>query len=121
MADWPDDEDLKNLQALFSCYLDHHVLKYTRQRRRFSNTDEKDVHKDRIPARMKPDVKYLQSLLDHLLGRKPFRPTYNNTELQSISSGIIEEVSVNVDSAKTIGESIIASMIGKSVSQHKFS
>ena len=95
------------------------MLKYTRQRRRFSNTDEKDVHKDLIPARMKPDVKDLQSLLDHLLGRKPF--AYNNTELQSISSGIIGEVSVNVDSAKTIGESIIASMIGKSVSQHKFS
>ena len=42
-------------------------------------------------------------------------------ELQSLSSGIIGERSVNVDSAKTIGEYIVASMVGKSVSQHTFS
>ena len=83
-----------------------------------SNTEEKAVHKNLTPARMKHDAKDLQSLLDYLLERKPF--SYCNTELQSFSSGIIGEGSVNVDNAKTIGESIVASMVGKSVSQHKF-
>ena len=84
-----------------------------------SNTYEKAVHKDLTPARMKRDAKDLQSLLDYLLERKPF--SFSNTELRSLSSVIIGEGSVNVDNAKTIGESIVASMIGKSVSQHNFS
>ena len=34
LSDWPEDEDLNNPQVLFGCYLDQHVLKYTRQCRR---------------------------------------------------------------------------------------
>ena len=83
-----------------------------------SQPDGDAVHKDISQSRLKRDAKDLQTVLDYLQERKPF--TQNSKELHSLSSGIVGEGSVNVDSAKTIGDAILISMVGKSVSQHKF-
>jgi len=62
-----------------------------------------DVHKDLFKAR---------------LHRDPFK---SDQGLCSLSSGVIADTSVNVDSAKQIGSQIVASMCDKSVSEFKFS
>ena len=84
-----------------------------------SDTGKGAVHKDLTPARIKRDTKDLTSVLDFVANRTPF--ACNTKELQSLSSGIIGKGPVNVDTAKTIGESILASMEGQSVQQHTFS
>ena len=84
-----------------------------------SDTGKGAVHKDLTPARIKRDTKDLTSVLDFVANRTPF--ACNTKELQSLSSGIIGKGPVDVDTAKTIGESILASMEGQSVQQHTFS
>ena len=69
-------------------------------------------------ARVKPDTKDLQTVIECLKERNPF--SRSSKDLHSLSSGIIGEGSVNIDSAKEVGESILVTMEGKSVSQHKF-
>jgi hypothetical protein len=57
----------------------------------------------------------LQSVLDYFTERQPFGTDY--IELHSLSSGV---VAVNVDSAEAVGNTILSSMDGMSVSQFKF-
>ena len=84
------------------------------------STHEVEIfHKDTTTAKLKRDAKDLQSILDYLTERKPF--SKNTNKLRSLSSGIIAEGSVNVDSAETSGVAILTSMEGLSVSKHKFS
>lgn len=82
-------------------------------------TGSGEMHKDLAPARIKRDAKDLQAILDHINESKPF--SKNNKELRSLSSGFIADGSLNVDSADTVGTTILASMEGMSVSKHKFS
>ena len=49
--------------------------------------------------------------MSYLEERKPF--ARNSKELHSLSSGIIGEGSVNVDSARAVGDSILDCMVGK--------
>ncbi len=83
-----------------------------------SNSHTNEIHKDRRKSRMERDLKDMQSILDYFTERKPFGS--DRTELHSLSSGIVAEKSVNVDSAKSIGAKIVRSMEGMSVSQFKF-
>ena len=67
---------------------------------------------------MKRDAKDIQTILDYIKDSNPF--THATTDLHSLSSGLIDDSSVNVDSADQIGSDIITSMQGKSVSEFKF-
>jgi len=84
-----------------------------------SNSYSVDMHKDRINSRMDRDSKDLQSVLDYLTERTPFGT--DCIELRSLSSGIVAEKSVNVDSADIVGSKILTSMDGMYVSKFKFS
>jgi hypothetical protein len=82
------------------------------------SADAGKIHRERTQATRNRDAKDLQSILDYFEERKPF--SKNTKELRSLSSGLIAEGSVNVDSAKTVGEAILVSMEGMAVSKHKF-
>ena len=84
-----------------------------------SDMDHDDKHKDLTKARLQQDGKDMQKIFDLLEERKPF--SNDNTDLHSISSGVVADPSVNVDSAEMAGSSILESMVGKSVLKHKFS
>jgi hypothetical protein len=77
-----------------------------------------ECHKGRMKAKMLRDNKDLQVIIDYFTERKPFT---NLPELRSLSSGIIADASVNVETARPVGEAIIASMEGVSVADYKFS
>ena len=64
------------------------------------------------------DGKDIQKIIDLLEERKPF--SNDNTDLHSLSSGVVADPSVNVDSAEMAGSSILEFMVGKSVLKHKF-
>ena len=81
--------------------------------------DHDDKHKDLTKARLQRDGKNMQKIIDLLEERKPF--SNYNTDLRSLSSGVVADPSVNVDSAETAGSSILEFMVGKSVLKHKFS
>ena len=80
---------------------------------------DNEVHEDLTKARITRDSKDIQCILDFFGERKPF--SKDTVDLRSLSSGVIADDSVNVDSAETIGSTILTSMFGKSVSDHKFS
>ena len=80
-----------------------------------SNTDVS--HKDLCQARLKHDANDLQKILDYLDEKQPF--SKSSHELRSLSSGVMADTSVNVDSAVEVGSAILASMEGLSVSNHK--
>jgi hypothetical protein len=77
-----------------------------------------EIHKDLMKARITRDSKNIQCILDFFVERKPF--SRDTVDLRSLSSGVIADDSVNVDSAETIGSVILTSMFGKSVYDHKF-
>ena len=81
--------------------------------------DHDDKHKDLTKARLQRDGKDIQKIIDLLEERKPF--SNYNTDLHSLSSGVVADPSVNVDSAEMAGSSILEFMVGKSVLKHKFS
>ena len=74
------------------------------------------VHKDPSEAGVKRDTKDIQAVIAHLKERKPF--SRNNKELNSLSSGIIGEGSVNFDSAKAVGNSILPWPHGRESQYH---
>lgn len=84
-----------------------------------SNNYSEEIHKNRAKSRMERDSKDLQSVLDYFTERKPFGTDCK--ELRSLSSGVVAEKSVNVDSAEVVGTKILTSMDGMSVSKFKFS
>ncbi len=83
-----------------------------------SNRHADELHQDRSKSRIERDSKDLQSILDYFTERMPFRT--DSIELRSLSSGIVAEKCVNVDSAELIGTKILSSMDGLFVSQFKF-
>ena len=106
-------EELTNL--LPACGEVHKALREVTD---LTSTDEEVEHKALSQARIKRDTKDLQTVMSYLEEREPF--ARNSRELHSLSSGIIGDGSVNVDSARAVGDYILDYMVGKSVSQHKF-
>ena len=79
------------------------------------NTSEQ--HKDLTTARQGKDMADTCELLEFLESRNPFSDNYS---LRSIATGINAGISVNVDTAKDVGEKILASMAQQKVLQHSF-
>ena len=83
-----------------------------------TNTSDKEVHKDRSAARMARDAKDLQTILHYFSERKPFSKDLR--ELRSLSSGVLADKSVDVDTAESFGQAILQSLYGKSVAEYTF-
>ena len=79
------------------------------------NTSEQ--HKDLNTARQGKDLTDSCELLEFLESRNPFS---DNCSLRSIATGINAGISVNVDTAKHVGEKILTSMAQQKVLQHRF-
>ena len=60
---------------------------------------DNEVHKDLMKARITRESKDIQCILDFFGERKPF--SKDTVDLDSLSSGVIADDSVNVDSAET--------------------
>ena len=68
---------------------------------------------------MEHDGKDLQTVLDYVCERAPFNE--NTKDLRSLSSGIMADTPVNVNSAEAIGTTIVRRMEGQTVAGFKFS
>ncbi len=77
------------------------------------------THQDSSMGRMEHDAKDIQSVIEFFIDRKPF--CKDLSELRSLTTGIIAEKTVNVDSAEAVDSSIFTSMVWMSVGKHKFS
>ena len=78
------------------------------------NTSEQ--HKDLTTARQWKDIAESCELLEFLESRNPFS---ENCSLRSIATGTNAVISVNVDTAKYVGEKILTSMAQQKVLQHR--
>ena len=76
-----------------------------------------EQHKDLTTARQGKDMADSSELLEFLESRNPFSDNYS---LRSIATGINAGISVNVDTAKYVGENILTSMAQQKVLQHSF-
>ena len=103
--------DLTNQPDWSGFYLCQHVVQEITS---LSNNHSADIHKDRTKSSMDRDSKDMQSVLDYFTERRPFAT--DCIDFRSMSSGIVADKSVNVDSAEVIGTKIITSMEGMSVS-----
>ena len=79
------------------------------------NTSEQ--HKDLNTAGQGKYIADSCELLEFLKSRNPFS---DNCSLRSIATGITGDISVNVDTAKYVGEKILTSMAQQKVLQHSF-
>ncbi|WAR03769.1 hypothetical protein MAR_010327 [Mya arenaria] len=79
------------------------------------NTGEQN--KDMTDARQARDMKDAQIVLNYLLERNPF---CQDPSLCSVSTGVHAHISVNVDKAKTIGNTILARMDGHTIAEYSF-
>ena len=70
-------------------------------------------------ARMEGDAKDLQCIINYSCERKPFIRDIEG--IRSLSTGLIAETSVNVNTTELVGTAILESMEGRSVFKHKFS
>ena len=75
-------------------------------------------HKDLSCARTSLDMADIQKLVSFFEERNPFPST---PALRSLSSGLMAEKGVNPDDALNVGRHITSSMVGKSVTEFKFS
>ena len=78
-----------------------------------------DGHRDLASSRIRRDMSDTKKLLQVFVERGPFNKT--SEKLVSLSTGLVAEDSVSVDDAKGVGEKILASMVGHSVAEYKFS
>ncbi len=76
-----------------------------------------EQNKDMTKARQDRDWKDTQTLLKYLHERNPFT---SEDRLHSISTGVHASSSVNVDAAKDVGNTILASMEGISAADYTF-
>lgn len=79
------------------------------------NTSEQ--HKDSTQSRIKRDTEDTYKILNTLCDLDPFGP---DPSLRGLVSGLVAHESVNVDDAKEVGQLILKSMIGKSVTSISF-
>jgi hypothetical protein len=68
-------------------------------------------------ARQARDLKDTHTVLNYLHDRNPFCP---DPSLRSVSNGVHGHTSVNVDKAKSIGNTILASMYGQTTAEYTF-
>ena len=85
----------------------------------FSNTTylTSEQHKDSTKARISIDNCDMKALAQFLEARNPFD---GDQSLHCISSGVVADETVNVDTAKDIGESHLKSMENKCVEDFTF-
>ena len=76
-----------------------------------------EQNKDMTKARQDHDWKDTQTLLKYLHERNPFS---SDVSLRSISAGVHASTTVNVDTAKDVGNAILSSMEGISVAEYTF-
>lgn len=76
-----------------------------------------EQHKEAGNSRMEKDKKDIVSMLGFPRERDPFGEL---PSLRNIETGVTVDSKVNVDSAKEVGEKIIESMSGKSISTYYF-
>lgn len=79
--------------------------------------ESNDQHKEAYNSRIARDSKAVETLVDFLRERNPFSPELN---LRNIETGCVAEDSVNVDSAKMIGDTVLQNMENKVISGHSF-
>ena len=79
--------------------------------------DKNDKHKDLSKARQKKDMADTSDLLNFLTPRDPFQ---KNPALYDIVTGMTADDTVNVDTAREVGEKILDSMNGKRVAEYTF-
>lgn len=79
------------------------------------NTGEQN--KDMTKARQARDWKDTQTVLKYLQERNPFT---SDTSLRNISTGVHAHNTVNVDTAKDVGNAILTGMKGKTVAEYTF-
>ena len=77
-----------------------------------------DQHTESTEARQQKDDKDMRSLLGFLLLHNPFCSA--DLSLRNLCTGTVADSSVNADSAKEVGESILQDMAGKKVTEYKF-
>ena len=79
--------------------------------------DTSEQHKYLTISRQGKDMADPCELLEFLESRNPFS---DNCSLRSIATGINAGISVNVDTAKDVGDNILTSMAHQNVLQHSF-
>ena len=77
-----------------------------------------EQHKDMGESRASRDSKDTQTVIDYLRNASPF--VGEHTILRSISTGVAACESCNVENAKSIGQSILDSMVGISTDSYTF-
>ncbi len=82
-----------------------------------SNTG--DGHRDMAASRIRRDMSDIQKLLQVFVERGPIHTT--SDKLESLSTGLVAEESVNADDAQRVGNKIITSMVDHSVAEYKVS
>ena len=78
-----------------------------------------DGHRDLSKSRIRRDMSDIQKLLDVFVERGPF--SKSTEKLESLSTGLVADESVNAADAKNVGDKILASMVDHSVAEYKFS
>ena len=82
------------------------------------SSDEQDDHRDLTAARIQRDMSHIKKLLDVFLERGVFSTA--SEKRVSLSTGLVADDSVNADEAKTVGDKILQSMVGETVSSYSF-
>ncbi|KAG0706705.1 hypothetical protein GWK47_024292 [Chionoecetes opilio] len=92
-------------------------IKFTMQELAGIRYGTSDQHQEATSARKERDVRDTWKLVAFLQTYDPFT---EDPSIHSISSGVTGDKKVNVDKANSIGETIIASMVGKNVHEYTF-
>ena len=92
-------------------------IKFTMQELAGIRYGTSDQHQEATSARKERDVRDTWKLLAFLQTYDPFT---EDPSIHSISSGVTGDKKVNVDRANSIGEAIIASMVGENVHEYTF-
>ncbi len=81
------------------------------------NSDSSEQYKDCSQSRIKRDTEDTYKILSTLSTLNPFGP---DPSLRGLVNGVIASESVNVDNAKLVGQRILDSMIGKTITDISF-
>lgn len=76
-----------------------------------------EQHKDLSKSRQEKDVADTQKMLAFLHERDPFQ---DDATLHNIVTGVVAQMKVNVDEAKTVGERLLGQMAGERVLEYSF-
>ena len=80
-----------------------------------------EQHKEAGTSRMERDDKDIRSIVAFLRERDPFQRGFlQNPHLRNIETGVTADNNVNADSAKTVGQGIIDSMVNQNIMKYSF-